>query len=203
MSVGSPRLLLIDNYDSFSWNLVQYLGALGAAVEVVANDAVSVDAVLQHDADGLILSPGPGRPEAAGICVELVRRAAGRVPILGVCLGHQAIGVAYGARVRPAARVMHGKSSSLHHDGLGVLAGIPASCPVMRYHSLAIDPATLPAELPVTAWSDDGEVMAVRHRTLPVEGVQFHPESIGTPDGMAMLDRFVSDVRARAHRSAA
>ena len=189
-------LLMLDNYDSFTWNLVRYLGELGAAVKVVRNDAVSLDEIESMHPEGIVISPGPCTPSEAGISVPLVRRFAGRVPILGVCLGHQAIGQAFGARVIRAQRVMHGKLSSIVHDQRGVFAGIPSPFNATRYHSLAIERASLPEVLDVTATADDGEIMAIRHRELPVEGVQFHPEAILTEHGRKVLENFLEGVGA-------
>ncbi|WP_372664478.1 anthranilate synthase component II [Amycolatopsis kentuckyensis] len=180
-------ICVLDNYDSFVYNLVQYLGDLGASCQVYRNDEVSVADVAALEPELVLISPGPGDPADAGISVELVRALAGRVPILGVCLGHQAIGAAFGARVVHAAEPMHGKCSPVAHDGRGVFAGLPNPLTVARYHSLVLDPASLPADLVVTAWSSTGEVMGVRHRELPIEGVQFHPESLFTEGGMAMV----------------
>ena len=186
------NLLLIDNYDSFTFNLAQRFGELGVGVEVVRNDAEPVDECLQRGTQGLVVSPGPGRPEDAGITLEAVRSfAAARVPVLGVCLGLQAIARVYGASVVPARQVMHGKVSAVHHDGRGVFRGLPAPLQATRYHSLAAREAGCPASLEISAWSCDGEVMALRHRSLPVEGVQFHPESILTPSGLQLLGNFV------------
>jgi anthranilate synthase/aminodeoxychorismate synthase-like glutamine amidotransferase len=180
-------ICVLDNYDSFVYNLVQYLGNLGGSCEVYRNDEISVAEVAALDPELVLISPGPGDPADAGISIELVRRLAGHVPILGVCLGHQAIGAAFGARVVHAAEPMHGKCSPLAHDGRGVFAGLRNPLTVARYHSLVLDPATLPADLVVTAWSSTGEVMGVRHRELPIEGVQFHPESLFTEEGVAMV----------------
>ena len=189
-------IFVLDNYDSFTYNLVQYLGELGAEPRVERNDALTADSVLAAGPRGVVISPGPGVPERAGISVDLVRAAAAaRMPLLGVCLGHQAIAVAFGARVSRAPRLMHGKTSPVRHDGTGVLAGVPSPFVAMRYHSLVVEPETLPAELVATAWSadrdDDPEVMAVRHRDLPIHGVQFHPESIGTDAGKGILRNFL------------
>ncbi|WP_410588186.1 anthranilate synthase component II [Amycolatopsis sp. lyj-23] len=185
-------ICVIDNYDSFVYNLVQYLGHLGAECRVFRNDEVTVAGVAALAPELVLISPGPGDPADAGVSVELVRRLAGRVPLLGVCLGHQAIGTAFGARVVHAAEPMHGKCSPIAHDGRGVFAGLRNPLTVARYHSLVIDPASLPPELVVTAWSSTGEVMGVRHRTLPVEGVQFHPESLFTEEGVAMVANALS-----------
>jgi anthranilate synthase/aminodeoxychorismate synthase-like glutamine amidotransferase len=184
-------ILVVDNYDSFTYNLVQLLAAAGEEVEVLRNDAASVDEMLGREPAGIVLSPGPGRPEAAGVCVELVRRRARR-PILGVCLGHQVLGVAFGAVVERAARLMHGKTSQVRHTGEGVLAGLPSPFEATRYHSLAVREETLPPDLAATAWSDDGVLMALAHRELPYFGVQFHPESILTPCGAQLLGNFLA-----------
>ena len=185
-------VLMLDNYDSFTWNLVQYLGELGAAVKVVRNDAMSVDEIDALHPQRIVISPGPCTPNEAGVSVELVRRFAGQVPILGVCLGHQAIGQAFGGRVVRAERVMHGKLSSIVHDGRGVFADVPSPFTATRYHSLAIERATLPPDLDITATADDGEIMGVRHREFAVEGVQFHPESILTEHGRKLLANFLA-----------
>jgi anthranilate synthase component 2 len=190
-------LLMIDNYDSFTYNLVQYLGELGADVHVHRNDAISLDQIAAWEPEAIVISPGPCTPAEAGICVPLIQRFAGRIPILGVCLGHQAIGQAFGGRINRAQHVMHGKVSPITHDGRGVFAGLPTPLTVTRYHSLAIDKATMPASLEVTATSDDGEVMGVRHRELAVEGVQFHPEAILTEHGHALLRNFLDHASQR------
>ena len=184
-------LLMIDNYDSFTYNLVQYFGELGEEVRVVRNDALSLDDVEAIGADRICLSPGPSTPAEAGICVPLLQRFAGRLPILGVCLGHQAIGAAFGGNVVRAARVMHGKTDAVTHTATGVFRDLPSPFVVTRYHSLAIERASLPDCLDVTAWTDDGEIMGVRHRTLDVEGVQFHPEAILTEHGHRLLSNFL------------
>jgi anthranilate synthase component II len=188
-------LLMIDNYDSFTYNLVQYLGELGADVEVVRNDAIGLDEIAARAPERIVISPGPCTPSEAGISVALIQRFAGSIPILGVCLGHQSIGQAFGARIVRAQRVMHGKLSPIAHNGEGVFAGVPSPFSATRYHSLAIDPATLPDELEVTATAEDGEIMGVRHRTMAVEGVQFHPEAILTQHGKALLRNFLTDDR--------
>jgi anthranilate synthase component 2 len=187
----SGQVLVIDNYDSFTFNLVQYLRELGAAVTVERNDALTVTDVVRAEPAAIVISPGPKTPEEAGICVELVRTLDGRVPILGVCLGHQAIGVAYGATVVRAPYVVHGKVGPVHHRGAGSLRGLDNPFQATRYHSLVISRTGLPDALEVTAWSDDDLIMGVRHREFRVEGVQFHPESIGTPSGHALLRTFL------------
>jgi anthranilate synthase component 2 len=191
--MSAPRVFLLDNYDSFTWNVVQLLGRIGAEVAVKRNDEVSVDEVREMGADAIVISPGPSRPEKAGISVELVRALGASVPILGICLGHQAIGVAYGAEVVRVPPV-HGKTAAVHHERGGAFAQLPSPIVAGRYHSLALDRASLPAELEVTAWSDDGVVMGVRHRSHPVEGFQFHPESILTDDGEALLTAFLARI---------
>ncbi len=186
------RLLMIDNYDSFTFNLVQYLGELGAQVEVVRNDVEKVDELLERDPAGVVISPGPGEPKAAGISVEMVSACAKRgIPLLGVCLGHQSIGVAFGGQIIRARSIMHGKVSSIEHDGSGVLRGIESPFTATRYHSLVIEGDSCPGELVITARSGDGEIMAVRHREFPIEGVQFHPESILTRAGKTLLGHFL------------
>ncbi len=194
-------LFVLDNYDSFTFNLVQYLGELGADPVVRRNDAVSVDEVLGLGPEAIVISPGPGTPAEAGITVPLARAAADRgVPLLGVCLGHQGIGEAFGGTVSRARRLMHGKTSEVAHQGQGVLAGLPSPFVAMRYHSLVVEAEGLPAVLEPIAWSaDEGwgrELMAVRHRDRPVHGVQFHPESIGTPEGKRLLRNFLTLARA-------
>jgi anthranilate synthase component 2 len=188
------RLLMIDNYDSFTYNLVQYLGELGADVDVRRNDAVTLDEIATLAPDGLVVSPGPCTPREAGVSVPAIERFAGTIPILGVCLGHQAIGAAFGGDVVRASRIMHGKTSPIHHAGAGVFRGLPDPFDATRYHSLVIEPSTLPAVLERTAWTAEGEIMGVRHRTLPVEGVQFHPESILTLEGKRLLANFLSSL---------
>jgi para-aminobenzoate synthetase component 2 len=183
-------ILVVDNYDSFVFNLVQYLGQLGASCDVRRNDAVSPQEAREFD--GVLLSPGPGTPEAAGVCIDLVHELAGEVPVFGVCLGLQAIAVAYGAAVTRAPELLHGKTSTVHHDGSGVLRGVPDPFVATRYHSLAVEEATLPDELVVTARSTSGVVMAARHRDVAVEGVQFHPESVLTEGGHQMLANWLA-----------
>jgi anthranilate synthase component II len=185
------RVLLVDNYDSFTYNLYQYLGELGADTEVVRNDAFSCDAALARRPDRVVISPGPGTPDEAGLSLELIRRAAGRVPLLGVCLGHQALGQAFGGAVVRAPCLMHGKTSEIHHDGLSIFAGLPSPFTATRYHSLIVARDSVPACLEVSAWTDDGLVMGLRHREFPLEGVQFHPESILTPAGKGLLRNFL------------
>ncbi|HEX7560023.1 MAG TPA: aminodeoxychorismate/anthranilate synthase component II [Usitatibacter sp.] len=184
-------LLMIDNYDSFTYNLVQYLGELGEDVKVVRNDQLSVDEIEALAPERIVLSPGPCTPNEAGVSLELIPRFAGRIPILGVCLGHQAIGQAFGGRIVHAKTLMHGKVSRIHHAGAGVFRDLPTPYDATRYHSLAIERDSCPGALEVTAWTEDGEIMGVRHRTLPIEGVQFHPESILTQHGHALLSNFL------------
>jgi para-aminobenzoate synthetase component 2 len=179
------RILVVDNYDSFVYNLVHYLAQLGAEPVVHRNDEVAAESALDYD--GVLLSPGPGTPEGAGVCVDMVRAAAGRVPLLGVCLGHQAIAVAYGATVGRAPELLHGKTSLVEHQGEGVLAGLPDPFTATRYHSLAVDPASVPDELEVTARTAGGVIMGLRHRDVALEGVQFHPESVLTEGGHRLL----------------
>ena len=188
------KLLMIDNYDSFTYNIVQYLGELGADVEVARNDEITLDEVAQRIKDGgqrLVISPGPCSPAEAGISVAAIQRFAGQLPILGVCLGHQAIGAAFGGTIIRAQVLMHGKTSVITTTQQGVFADLPRQFTVNRYHSLAIERSTCPEDLVVTAWTDDGEIMGVRHKTLDIEGVQFHPESILTEHGHAMLQNFL------------
>jgi len=188
-------ILMLDNYDSFTYNLVQYLCELGAEVEVRRNDAITLEGVEKLAPDAIVVSPGPCTPKEAGLSVPLIQRFASRIPTLGVCLGHQAIGAALGGRIVRAPRIMHGKTSPIHHAGEGVFHGLPEPFEATRYHSLVIDPATLPAELETTAWTDDEGVqtiMGVRHRSWPLEGVQFHPESILTTCGKQLLENFLS-----------
>ena len=184
-------LLMIDNYDSFTYNLVQYFGELGEEVRVIRNDELTVDEIEALAPARIVLSPGPCTPNEAGVSLELIPRFAGRVPILGVCLGHQAIGQAFGGRIVHAKTLMHGKVSRIHHAGAGVFRDLPTPYDATRYHSLAIERESCPEDLEVTAWTEDGEIMGVRHRTLPIEGVQFHPESILTQHGHALLSNFL------------
>jgi anthranilate synthase component II len=189
-------VLMIDNYDSFTFNLVQYFGELGAEVRVVRNDALSVDEIVALHPAAIVISPGPCAPDQAGISLEVITRLAGQVPILGVCLGHQAIGQAFGGRVVRAKRVMHGKVSRVRHRGSGVFARVPNDFIATRYHSLVVERATLPECLEVTAESDDGEIMGLRHRRFAVEGVQFHPEALLTEHGHRLLQNFIEGGRS-------
>jgi anthranilate synthase component 2 len=184
-------LLMIDNYDSFTYNLVQYLGELGEEVTVFRNDEITLEQVEALHPSRIVISPGPCTPNEAGISVPLIQRFAGKLPILGVCLGHQSIGQAFGGKIVHAARLMHGKTSDIRHKDAGVFHGLPNPLTATRYHSLVIEKKSLPACLEVTAWTDDGEIMGVRHRDLPVEGVQFHPESILTDKGHELLANFL------------
>jgi anthranilate synthase/aminodeoxychorismate synthase-like glutamine amidotransferase len=193
----STRLLLIDNYDSFTYNLVQGFMVLGAEVIVHRNDALTVEQALALAPTHLCISPGPGTPHQAGVSIAMIRAFAGRIPVFGVCLGHQSITEAFGGRVVRAPRLMHGKTSPIEHDGGGVFAGVPSPCEVGRYHSLIAAVESLPAELVVTARTAEGEIMGLRHRELNVEGVQFHPESVLTPEGPAMMKNFLAMSGAR------
>ncbi|MDA5094285.1 aminodeoxychorismate/anthranilate synthase component II [Aliiroseovarius sp. KMU-50] len=185
-------ILLIDNYDSFTYNLVHYLGEMGAEVEVWRNDALSVDEVLAKKPQGILLSPGPCDPDQAGICLELTAAAAkAKLPLLGVCLGHQTIGQAFGGKVVRAGEIVHGKMGTMHHAGKGVFEGLPSPLEATRYHSLIVDRESLPECLEITAWLEDGMIMGLRHKELPIEGVQFHPESIRSEHGHAMLANFL------------
>ena len=205
-----PRVLVIDNYDSFTFNLVQYLGELGAATRVVKNDEITVADVLTSGSDGVLLSPGPCTPNEAGICLDVVaalRRRheqqqpqseqASPIPLLGVCLGHQAIGQAFGGRVVPAGRLMHGKTSPIEHDGRGVFSGLPSPFEATRYHSLLVERASLPSVLEISAWTSEGEIMGLRHRNLDIEGVQFHPESILTKEGKQLVANWLGRLARR------
>ncbi|HJV27537.1 MAG TPA: aminodeoxychorismate/anthranilate synthase component II [Aromatoleum sp.] len=184
-------LLMIDNYDSFTYNLVQYFGELGAQVKVYRNDEITLEQIALMKPEHLVISPGPCTPAEAGVSVPAIREFAGKIPILGVCLGHQSIGAAFGGKIVHAKKLMHGKTSPVHHNNVGVFRGLPNPVTCTRYHSLAIERETMPDCLEVTAWTDDGEIMGVRHKTLAVEGVQFHPESILTEHGHAMLRNFL------------
>lgn len=195
-------ILMIDNYDSFTFNLVQEMLGAGVEVEVVRNDERSVDALLDRPWRGIVISPGPGRPEEAGICPELVARRPA-VPLLGVCLGHQVLGQAFGGRVERAPELVHGKTSDIHHDGVGIFAGLPNPFAATRYHSLAVVPDSLPPELEALAWTADGVLMGMRHRRLPYWGVQFHPESILTASGPRLLASFLALCAARAEATSA
>jgi anthranilate synthase/aminodeoxychorismate synthase-like glutamine amidotransferase len=194
-------ILVVDNYDSFTYNLVQYLGELGAEPHVVRNDALTVDQALGLRPDAIVISPGPGEPANAGISIPLIRASAGVVPLLGVCLGHQGIGEAFGGRVVRAGRLMHGKTTEVVHHGTGLFAGLPSPLTVMRYHSLVVETDSLPQDLEVTAWSADRpegqEIMAIQHRDYPITGVQFHPESIATNHGKQLLENFLAKVSSR------
>ncbi len=185
-------ILVIDNYDSFTYNLVQYLGELGANLEVIRNDAVTLEEVEAMNPERLVISPGPCTPKEAGLSCRIIERFAPRIPVLGVCLGHQCIGEVFGGEVVRADRVMHGKTSAIHHNGRGVLKGIPSPFEATRYHSLIVRRDTLPECLEIDAWTDDGTIMALSHRELPVWGVQFHPESILTGEGKSILRNFLS-----------
>ena len=191
-------LLLIDNYDSFTYNLVHYLGELGAEVSVFRNDAIDVQAAMALGPSSILLSPGPCDPDQAGICLALVAAAETATPLIGVCLGHQAIGQAFGGRVVRAGTIMHGKIDAIHHSGAGVLAGLPSPFSATRYHSLVVERDSLPDTLEITAESGDGTIMGLRHRTLPIHGVQFHPESIASEHGHALLRNFLDMTRVPA-----
>lgn len=192
LSIRRSVFILIDNYDSFTYNLWHYLGELGAKVEVFRNDALSAEAVLSKSPEGIVLSPGPCDPDQAGICLDLIAKAAGRVPILGVCLGHQSIGQAFGGKVVRAPQPVHGKTEQISHDGTGLFQGVPSPFQATRYHSLVVDAASLPPVLKATAFSPDGLIMALEHREMPIYGVQFHPESIASEHGRTLLGNFLS-----------
>jgi anthranilate synthase component 2 len=198
----AARVLVVDNYDSFVYNLVQYLGELGAEPVVYRNDAITAEEAEGLGVDAVVISPGPGRPEGAGVSTEIVHRLGERVPLLGVCLGHQCVGAAFGAEVVRAPEVMHGKVSSVHHDGSGVLAGLPDPFEATRYHSLVVERSSVPDVLEVSAETDDGLVMGLRHRRLRIEGVQFHPESILTRPGHALLRNFLAQLEPAARSGA-
>ncbi len=191
-----PRLVLVDNYDSFTWNLVQYLGELGADVRVFRNDAIDVPGIRELRPRALVISPGPCTPDEAGVSLEAIRALAGTIPILGVCLGHQAIGQAFGGKVIRNVRIVHGKSSPVLHRGDGIYTGLPSPFEAGRYHSLVVERKSLPRDLSVTSWTREGEVMGLRHRRLDVEGVQFHPESVLTGHGKELLGNWLARVRA-------
>jgi anthranilate synthase component II len=193
----TPRLVLVDNYDSFTFNLVQYLGELGADVRVFRNDAIDVAGIRRLRPAALVVSPGPCTPDEAGVSLAAIRELAGSLPILGVCLGHQAIGQAFGGMVVRNQRIVHGKASPVHHRGDGIYSGLPSPFDAGRYHSLVVERSTLPRTLRITSWTREGEVMGLRHRTLDVEGVQFHPESVLTGHGKALLGNWLGRVRAR------
>jgi len=200
---GKSQIVLIDNYDSFTYNLVQYLGELGEDVRVVRNDALTIDDIRKLAPTRIVISPGPGTPDQAGVSVELITKLGGQVPVLGVCLGHQSIGQAFGGKVIRARRIMHGKTSLIHHNGKGLFAGIANPFEATRYHSLIVEKSTLPQNLEVTAWTQDehggvDEIMGLRHRTLAIEGVQFHPESILTQYGHDLLRNFLHEQRLAA-----
>ena len=184
-------ILMIDNYDSFTYNLVQAFRELGAEMQVFRNDKIDVEGIRALSPSALILSPGPGNPDSAGVTLDAIKAFAGKVPLFGVCLGHQSIAQAFGGRIVHAKRLMHGKTSLIRHDGRGVFAGLPQDFAAMRYHSLAVERETLPACFELCAESEDGEIMGLRHRSLPIESVQYHPESIGTPEGMRQMRNFI------------
>ena len=189
-------ILFIDNYDSFTYNIVQELGMLGADVKVVKNDAATLDEIEAMKPAAVVFGPGPGNPDSAGITLAAIKRFAGKVPILGVCLGHQSIAQAFGGKIVSAKKLMHGKTSALKHDGKGLFKGFPQGMLAMRYHSLAVDRATLPDCCAIAAEAEDGEIMGLRHKTLPIESLQYHPESIGTPNGINQLKNFLERVDA-------
>ncbi len=193
-------IVLIDNYDSFTYNLAQYLGDMGCELQVFRNDAISVEELVRMRPQGIVISPGPGRPESAGITIDVIRRFAGLVPILGVCLGHQAIAKAFGGVVTFAKRLMHGKTSMVTTDGKTIFQGINRPFPAMRYHSLAVERESLPECFEISAIADDGEIMGIRHRVYPIEGIQFHPESIGTPVGKRILRNFKEMIANGEHK---
>ncbi len=196
--MSAPLVLVIDNYDSFTYNLVQYLAVLGAEVQVFRNDQITLAQVAALQPDGIVISPGPGRPEDAGISLALIAAMGAKVPLLGVCLGHQSIGQVFGGKIVNAPTLMHGKTSEIYHQGTGVFQGLPNPFRATRYHSLVIDKASLPPVLEITAWTADGTIMGVRHKEYPtLQGVQFHPESILTTEGLALLRNFLRDLAPR------
>ncbi len=188
-------ILMIDNYDSFTYNLVQEFGMLGAEMKVVQNDTIDLSEIAALKPQAIVFSPGPGTPDSAGITLDAIREFAGKVPLMGVCLGHQSIAQAFGGKIVPAKRLMHGKTSRLTHDGRGLFTGFPQHMEVMRYHSLAVERATLPSCFKITAEAEDGEIMGLRHCTFPIESLQYHPESIGTPNGIRQLQNFLNLVQ--------
>ena len=190
-------ILMIDNYDSFTYNLVQAFRGLGADMQVIRNDQIDVDGIRALAPAAIILSPGPGNPDSAGVTLAAIKEFAGKVPLFGVCLGHQSIAQAFGGRIVHAKQLMHGKTSRIHHDGRGVFAGLEQDFPAMRYHSLAVERESLPDCFEISAETEDGEIMGLRHKTLPIESVQYHPESIGTPEGMKQMRNFVQLVVGR------
>lgn len=195
-----PRVLVVDNYDSFTYNLVQYLGQLGAQVEVFRNDAIDVLGIADRSPDGIVLSPGPGAPKSSGVSMEVAREQPGNCPILGICLGHQIIGEVFGGNVVRNEAILHGKASSVFHRDEGLFAGLSIPFPAGRYHSLVVERESKPECLEETAWTEQGEIMGLRHRTLPIEGVQFHPESVLTPDGSVILRNWLNRLRAASGR---
>ena len=196
------RITLIDNYDSFTYNLFHYLGELGASTRVHRNDALSVSELLDEAADAFVISPGPGMPSGAGVCLDLIAQLPERMPLLGVCLGHQALGQAFGGRIIRSQTLMHGKTSQIEHERQGLFAGLPTPLEATRYHSLVLDPGQIPAEFHIDARSEDGVIQAIRHRSRPLFGVQFHPESIATQAGKALLDNFLAEAQAQAQGQA-
>ncbi len=197
-SKGAPRLLMVDNYDSFTFNLVQYLGELGAAVEVFRNDEIDVAGIRARRPDAVVLSPGPCTPDEAGVTLAAIRALSGELPILGVCLGHQAIGQAFGGKVVRNFRIVHGKASPVRHGGTGIYSGVPSPFEAGRYHSLVVERGSIPPALEVTSWTDEDEVMGLRHVSLDVEGVQFHPESILTVEGKRLLENWLGRIAREA-----
>lgn len=195
-------LLMLDNYDSFTYILVQYFRKLGVEMPVYRNDSITLEEIEALNPEGIVISPGPGNPDSAGLSLSVIRHFAGSIPVLGVCLGHQSIGQVFGGKVVRAPRLMHGKTSLVHHEGKGLFEGMPQPFAATRYHSLILEPESLPSCLAVTAWTDQDEIMGIRHRSLPIEGVQFHPESILTKDGMKLLKNFVDDNRITASKGA-